>query len=222
MKIYLLFQKSLKKGCDNLYFHLCISAERQTSFSRLASLSRRVSVNPSIPTFDNINLTEAMIVIFLLLGNSIKNNCKNLYFQPKPFKITFKSSWHLTSISLRFLVTQSTDTFPNINLTKKMTNLLIVWKITEEDCDDLYFSSCTFNMSYKSFSFLTALSRRRPCKFVYPHFWQYQSDRNRDRFNCWFETQSKMAARISICTLNPLKLSSSQIHIWCQFAVLAR
>ena len=163
-----------------------------------------------------------MNVIFLLLGNSIKSNCKNLYFHPKPFKITFKSSSHMMSISRRFQVTQSTDTFPNINLTITMTNLLIVWKITEEDCDDLYFSSCTFNMSYKSFSFLTALSPRGPCKFVYPHFWQCQSDRNRDRFNCWFETQSKMAARISICTLNPLKLSSSQIHIWCQFAVLAR
>ena len=157
-----------------------------------------------------------------MLGHSTKIGGKNLYVDPKYFKITFKSSSHLTSISRRFRVTQSTDTFPNINLTKTMTNLLIVWKILKEDCDDLYFISCTFNMSYKSFSFLTTLSRRRPCKFVYPHFWQYQSDRNRDRFNCWFEIQSKMAARISICTLNPLKLSSSQIHIWCQFAVVAR
>ena len=53
-----------------------------------------------------------------------------------------------------------TDTFPYVNLTKKMTNLLIVWKITEKDCNDLYFHSCTFNMSYKSFSFLMTLSPR--------------------------------------------------------------
>ena len=31
-----------------------------------------------------------------------------------------------------------------------------------------------------------------------------------------------MAARISICTLNPLKVPWNQIHIWCQFGVLAR
>ena len=32
---------------------------------------------------------------------------------------------------------------------------------------------------------------------------------------------SKMVARISICTLNPLKLPSSQNYIWCQFVVVA-
>ena len=50
--------------------------EGQKSFSCLKSLSRRGPVNPSTPTFGNINLTEAMNVIFLLLGNSIKNDCK--------------------------------------------------------------------------------------------------------------------------------------------------
>ena len=39
-----------------------------------------------------------------------------------------------------------------------------------------------------------------PCKFVYPNFWQYQSDRNRDIFNCWFEIQSKTAqSNLCLC-----------------------
>ena len=32
--------------------------------------------------------------------------------------------------------------------------------------------------------------------------------------------QSKMAARISICTLNLLNVTSKQIHIWCQFSAV--
>ena len=36
---------------------------------------------------------------------------------------------------------------------------------------------------------------------------QYQTHKNSDRFNCWLEIQSKIAARISICTLSSLKLT---------------
>ena len=50
-------------------------------------------------------------------------------------------------------------------------------------------------------------------KLVNPKLWQYQSDRNNDTFNCCLEVESKMAARISICTLSPLKLHSRQSHI---------
>ena len=50
-------------------------------------------------------------------------------------------------------------------------------------------------------------------KSVNPKYWQCQSDRNNDTFNCYLEFESKMAARISICTLNPLKLPSNKIHI---------
>ena len=51
-----------------------------------------------------------------------------------------------------------------------------------------------------------------PCKFVYPNFWQYQSDRNRDIFNCWFEIQSKTAqSNLCLCPKsfkNTLKTNS--------------
>ena len=92
-----------------------------------------------------------------MLGNSFKNGCKCLYLNPKPFRFTSKSSSHLTSISRRYPVTLSTHAFSNINPTKGMTNLCIVWKVTEKDCNDLNFYSFTFNMSYRSFSFLMAL-----------------------------------------------------------------
>ena len=50
-------------------------------------------------------------------------------------------------------------------------------------------------------------------KSVNPKLWQYQSDRNNNKFNCCLEIESKMSARISICTLSPLKLHSKQIDI---------
>ena len=184
LEIYLLFQKSLKKGGDNLDFHLHTLYESKKAFSCLKSPSCHGLVNPSTPTFGNIILTETMSVMFLLLGNSIKNDCKNLYLYSKPFKLTFKSSSPLASISRHCPVTLSTHTFLNINLTKAMTNLLTVCKITEKDYDDLDFHSCTFDMSYKSFFFSHGTFSSWPCKFVYPNFWQYQSDRNRHRFNC--------------------------------------
>ena len=59
-------------------------------------------------------------------------------------------------------------------------------------------------------------------KSVNTNFLQYQFDRNNKKFNCCLEIQSKMTARISICTLNSLKVSSNQIHIWCQFSIVAR
>ena len=95
----------------------------------------------------------------MLLANSIKNSRKNLYLHPKPFKINFKSNSYLMLISRRGRVNSSTLTFPNINLTKAMTNVLILWKSLKKGCTNLYFHSFTFNMSYEPFAFLTALSR---------------------------------------------------------------
>ena len=61
-----------------------------------------------------------------------------------------------------------------------------------------------------------------PGKSVNPNFRQYQSYRNKDKFNCCCNIQPKTTKTISICTLNPLKLPSNKIYIWCQFAVVAR
>ena len=105
-----------------------------------------------------------------MLGNSIKNDCSYLYLHPKPFRFTSKSSSHLTSISRRCPVTLSTHAFSNINPTKWMTNLLIVWKVTEKDCNDLNFYSFTFNVSYRSFSFLMALFSRGRVNLSTPTF----------------------------------------------------
>ena len=105
-----------------------------------------------------------------MLGNSIKNDCSYLYLHPKPFRFTSKSSSHLTSISRRCPVTLSTHAFSNINPTKWMTNLLIVWKVTEKDCNDLNLYSFTFNVSCRSFSFLMALFSRGRVNLSTPTF----------------------------------------------------
>ena len=52
-----------------------------------------------------------------------------------------------------------------------------------------------------------------PGKSVNYSLRQYESDRNNNKFNRCYEIQSKMAPRISICTLNPLKLPSNEIYI---------
>ena len=51
------------------------------------------------------------------------------------------------SISRRGLVNPSSPTFPNINLTQAMENLLVVWNITEELLQNFYFHCYKFNMS---------------------------------------------------------------------------
>ena len=73
--------------------------------------------------------------------------------------------------------------------------------------------SKTYNMGLRENLYLTSFSRCRPVNLSNPNFWQYQSKRNNDKFNCCLENQSKTAARISVSTLNPLKLPSNQIHI---------
>ena len=52
-----------------------------------------------------------------------------------------------------------------------------------------------------------------PGKSVNPNLWQHQSERNNGKFNPCLDIQSKMAASISIFTLNTLKLPSNQIRI---------
>ena len=59
LEIYLLFQKTLKIGCNNnLYFHVHAFDISKKSLSYLTSLSRRGPVNTLTPTFRNDSLTE--------------------------------------------------------------------------------------------------------------------------------------------------------------------
>ena len=107
--------------CKKLYLHCKVFKTIFKPVSHLMSISHRGPVNPSTPAYGNINLTETM-------RNPIKNGYKNLYLHPKVFKNTFKPNSHLPLHFLGGLGSLSSPTFPNINLTKTMTNLF-VWKI---------------------------------------------------------------------------------------------
>ena len=78
--------------------------------------------------------------------------------QPKPFKIILKPSSYPTPFFRRGPINLSTPTFPNISLTKTMTNLFIVSIITGKRWNNLYFLPEAFQRSWKSN--LMAISRR--------------------------------------------------------------
>ena len=137
--------------------------------------------------FGITNLTEAM-------ANSIaawkfnQKQLKSLFLHPEAFKFIFRSNSCLPSISRCCPVTPSTHTFPNISLYKgdgKFTyclendwkraamisiSILLLFWVTNH-----FFSNSTFSSL--------------PCKSVNPNFWQNQSDRNSDRFNCCLESR---------------------------------
>ena len=52
-----------------------------------------------------------------------------------------------------------------------------------------------------------------PDKSVNTNFWQYQSDRDSRKFICYLEIQSKIAEIISVCILNPLRLSLTGFYL---------
>ena len=60
-QIYFLFGKSLKKGCNYLYFHSFTFNMSYKLFSFLMVLHCCVHINSPTPTFGNINLTEKVI-----------------------------------------------------------------------------------------------------------------------------------------------------------------
>ena len=66
----------------------------------LTSLSRRGPVNPSTPTFANINLTETMTNLIVPWKFSQKRTQESL-FAPKSFNTTFKSHSYLMLLSRR-------------------------------------------------------------------------------------------------------------------------
>ena len=125
-QIYLLFQKSLKNDCSNLYFHLYNFNMSYKFFAYLMSLSRRGPVNQSTPIW------QKQRQIYLLLGNSVRNGNKNPFLLPKHFQFFFKANSCLMSISRLGRVNPSAPTFPNINLRKTINNFLVILKITEK------------------------------------------------------------------------------------------
>ena len=53
-------------GLENIYFHRYHFNLSYKPFSSLISLSRRGPLNPSSPTFYNINVTEAMLNLLVV------------------------------------------------------------------------------------------------------------------------------------------------------------
>ena len=70
---------SPKNGCNNLYYHPFSLSKGQNLFSYLTSLSRRGPVNPSTPTFGNINLTETMTNLIVAWKFSQKQTQESLF-----------------------------------------------------------------------------------------------------------------------------------------------
>ena len=93
------------------------------------SVSRHSPINPSIPTFTNISLTQTMANF---PGKSIKNGCNNFYLHPKNFHKSLKLNSYLLSVSRRGPIIPIKPTFCNINLTQAMTDLLVAWKINKK------------------------------------------------------------------------------------------
>ena len=134
-----MLQNSIENGCKNLYFYrkpfkFNFKSNLFSYFklcSYLKSLFPIVAHKPVNPNFWRINLAET-IANLLFLGNSIRNDCKNLYLHPKSFKTIITLNPHLMPISCRISVNPSTPTFPNINLARAIRNLLFIGKITEK------------------------------------------------------------------------------------------
>ena len=152
-----------------------------------------------------------------MLGNSVKNGCKNFYLHDKPFKFTLQANSYLPSIFRRGPVNLSTLTFLNINLTKTIGNCFKSHR--KMAAISIYILPLMRDKNH----FL--ICRHFPIVAQYVHQPKIFGNINLTEtitFNCCLEIQSKKAARISVCTLNSLKLLSNQIHIWCQFPVVAR
>ena len=72
LEIYLLFQKAPKNGCNNFYFHLYIFDMSRKFLFYLVLLSPRDQVNPSTPSFGNINLRETMANVIVIWKSNRK------------------------------------------------------------------------------------------------------------------------------------------------------
>ena len=95
------------------------------------SISRHAPVNPSTPTFLNINLTKTRKNL-LIVWKITEKVCNILHALRKFFLRNSKSNSYLMSISRRGPVNLSFPTFGNINLTKTITNLLVAWKYNQK------------------------------------------------------------------------------------------
>ena len=94
------------------------------------------------------------------------------------------------SVSRCDMLNSPNSTFPNINITKAMENLLVVANSLKNGCNNLCFYAFTFNISYKPFSYHFRHFTVVAGKSVNPNFRQCKSYKNNDIFNYWLETQN--------------------------------
>ena len=113
LKIYLVFQVSLRNGCNNLHYYPHYDPK-----------------NLSVPTFDNVNLTES-ITNLIVAWKFNQKRVQESILHYKPFKTSTKSNSYLISTSRRGHGNCVNLFFPNINVTKAIRNLLVL-KITEK------------------------------------------------------------------------------------------
>ena len=126
-----MLENFIRNERKNLYLHLKPFNTNFKSNSYLLSLFCRCPINPSTPFFQ-ISILQKPLQVYLLFQISMKNGCNNFFFHLYTFDERYKSVSYLTSLSRRGPVTATTHTFPNINVTKTIANLPIVWQITEK------------------------------------------------------------------------------------------
>ena len=132
------FQKWLKNGCNNLYFHPYIFDISNKLFSYLTSFSRCNPVNPSTQLL-SISVWQKQWQIYMLLGNFIKRTPIISIGTLNP-KLTFKPNSYLSSIFRRGPVDPLNLTFSNINLTKKKWQIYLLFQNSlKNGCNNLYF-----------------------------------------------------------------------------------
>ena len=100
--------------------------------------------------------------ICLFLEKSLKNDFNNLYLHPKAFLRSSKSNLYLMSPSRGGPANLSFATFPKSISQKQWQIYFLFWTSLKRGWNNLYLHLYFFDMSCKSFSYLTSLSRRGP------------------------------------------------------------
>ena len=101
---------------------------------------------------------------------SSKNDCNNLYYQPFSLSMRQKLFFNLTSLSCHYPVNLSTPNFPNLTLTRTITNLPVVSNVTKNGCNNLYYHPLSPSKGQKLFSYLTSFFHRRLVNPSTPNF----------------------------------------------------
>ena len=95
----LLFQMSLKNGCNSLYLHNKLFEITLKPNSYITSIFCHGLVYPSTLTFPNINLKKTVENIYVV-SNVTEKSCNNLYLLVKVFHRSSKSNSYLMPVNL--------------------------------------------------------------------------------------------------------------------------